>query len=139
MIHRCIPHHHTENKILWGGLFILAGLLLLAFNFGFLPMEYKHIVFSWPSLLIAFGCSNLWGRHSFFGLLLLGTGLYLLAPRLGVNLPGLNHFLVPLLLVLIGIKVLSHNHTHLARVTLLKDGLLNENNVFSGTKRKLVN
>jgi len=49
-------HHFCKNrrmrKIMFGLLLLIAGSLLLAFNFELLPIEYKSIVFSWPMLLM---------------------------------------------------------------------------------------
>jgi predicted membrane protein len=64
-----------------GLLIIAAGALLVAFNSGVLPEEYKRIVFSWPMLLVALGFSFLFGgmKGIFHGVgLLLVGGIFLL-------------------------------------------------------------
>jgi len=62
-----------------GLLIVAAGVLLIMFNNGTLPPEYRHVVFSWPSLLCVFGLLLLLSRQQiFFGLALLLVGGFLL-------------------------------------------------------------
>ncbi len=73
---------HVKLQMLVSGLLVIAaGVLLVLFNSGALPMEYRSIIFSWPMLLIAIGFSFLFGglRKSFPGIvLMLVGGLFLL-------------------------------------------------------------
>ena len=69
-----------------GALVMIAGALLLAFNAGLLPMMYKSIVFSWPSLLIAGGICCLCCRGKrLAGLIMLLLGGFFLLPRLEID------------------------------------------------------
>ena len=43
------------KKIVLGTIIIFAGLFLLAENFGFLNSWIKHVIFSWPMILIVIG------------------------------------------------------------------------------------
>lgn len=59
-----MEHHGIKiRSILSGILIITAGIVLLLFNNGVLPLEYKHIVFPWQSLLVAIGFVNLFSSH----------------------------------------------------------------------------
>lgn len=52
-----------KSKGLVFGLLIAAvGVLLLAFNLGWLPIEYRSIIFSWPMILVAIGFISLFGK-----------------------------------------------------------------------------
>ncbi len=74
------------NGIIFGLLVIGAGILLILFNMGVLPVVYKPIVFSWQMLLIGLGFVGLFSREKFFpGLLLILLGGFLLLPKLGIE------------------------------------------------------
>lgn len=46
------------------GLFlVLLGVVLLGLNFGFIPHELRHILISWPMLLIVIGVGNFMKGH----------------------------------------------------------------------------
>jgi len=70
-------------------LFLAAGASLFAFNAGFLPIAYKHVVFSWPMLLIAIGFVFYFSRGKWIGgMILMLIGGFFLLPRL--NIQGLE-------------------------------------------------
>jgi predicted membrane protein len=70
---------------MFGLLIIAAGVLLFAFNAGYLPIEYKSAVFSVPSLVMVIGLIRLFSRHGWFwGLLLFVIGGAFLLPKLPV-------------------------------------------------------
>ena len=77
------------SSIVCGLLFLAAGVLLYAFNTGFLLPEYKHVVFSWPMLLIAIGFIWLFSRYKWIGgVILMFIGSFFLLPKL--NIEGLE-------------------------------------------------
>lgn len=133
------------SRLVWGGLFVLAGFLLLGFNTGMLPVEYKRIVFSWAMFLSVFGLVQLLVyRHIAFGLLLSAMGGYLLWIKLGFPHPHLSNLILPVILVLIGFKVLFRHRRHTPRFcgkvirpkeVVIEEGRIEENAIFSGTKR----
>ena len=57
---RC--NYHRMKKFAFGFVVVLAGALLLAFNFELLPLAWKPIV-SWQMLLIVLGIVSLIGRE----------------------------------------------------------------------------
>ncbi len=74
------------GSIIFGLLVVAAGVLLFAFNTGFLPDAYKSIVFSWQMLLIAMGFSFMFSRHKWFGgILLMLIGGFFLLPKLDIE------------------------------------------------------
>ena len=63
------------RKYALGAVAILAGLILLGVNVGFVPMTWKSIIFSWQMLLIALGVISLFGRESYVpGIILILVG-----------------------------------------------------------------
>ncbi|MDD3079734.1 MAG: DUF5668 domain-containing protein [Paludibacter sp.] len=100
------------SKGLGFGLFLMAvGLLFLGFNFGVLPQQLRHVIFSWPMLLVFFGIVNLFKRHLFSGATLTVIGAFFLFPRIIAAypeyFPGLNGGFTqvywPLLLIAAGV------------------------------------
>ena len=82
-------HHTKKSSIIWGLLILAAGALLFAFNMGLLPLEYKHVAFSWPMILVVIGFSMLFSRHSWFGgIILMLIGGFFILPKL--NIEGLD-------------------------------------------------
>ncbi len=74
------------GSIICGLLVIAAGVLLFAFNTGLLPLVYKHVVFSWPMLLIAMGFVFLFSRHKWLGgIILMLIGGFFLLPKLDIE------------------------------------------------------
>jgi predicted membrane protein len=64
---------------------VTAGVLLIAFNAGVLPMAYKSIIFSWQMLLIALGVALLFSCHKRVpGILLILVGGYFILPKFGL-------------------------------------------------------
>ncbi len=68
---------------------VLAGLILLAFNLGWLNPEIKSIIFSWPMLLILLALIGFSKRNRIFPMLLLLVGLFFLLPRVESAYPGI--------------------------------------------------
>ncbi|MDR1653278.1 MAG: cell wall-active antibiotics response protein [Prevotellaceae bacterium] len=47
--------HRSRNKFIFSALLILAGVILLGLNVGFIPVALKPVLISWQMLLIVFG------------------------------------------------------------------------------------
>jgi predicted membrane protein len=77
-----------EKGIGFGLILVIAGALLLAFNFGALPHELKRVVFSWQMLLIAIGTFNLFKRQLTSGIILILVGTFFIIPRIVHQFPG---------------------------------------------------
>ena len=91
-----------------GLLILAAGVLLFAFNAGFLPVEYKRIVFSWQMLLIALGFISLsFWRKWIGGMILILIGGFFLLPKLNIEgLEFLTKNVWGIVLIVVGIIVL---------------------------------
>lgn len=87
-------------------LFIIAGVIILGRNLGFIDHFVYRIFISWQMLLIAIGTFSLIKRQTTGGLILISVGFFFLIPRL-VNS---GHFVIgtywPLVFVLIGVVLL---------------------------------
>jgi predicted membrane protein len=138
------------KKIVFGILVVLAGATLMAFNLGHFPIEYKEIVFSWQSLIIAIGFISLFGKDSWImGIIMMAIGGFYLASKLH-NLPfDMDAVFWPSIVILAGIviilkRTLKHKHCHQrwekcnpgkVDTFVLEEGMINESNVFGGSKR----
>lgn len=97
--------------VIFGVIFVLIGLILLAFNVGWLNPACKSIVFSWPMLLILLAVIGYVKKQRMFPTILLLFGVFFLIPKLENAYPGLlgdagkdftSHFW-PFLLIFIGL------------------------------------
>ena len=139
------------KKFAFGFLVILAGLALLAINFDILPYSLRHVIFSWPMLLIAIGVISLSSSEkSTPGIILIMIGGFFLIPRV-FNLPiSFGQIFWPVLLIAIGIFILVkrgnihddrwHRRRGGFRETnsTLDEGFINETIIFSGSKHRIV-
>ena len=141
-------HHHCSNnrrmrKIMFGLLLLIAGSLLLAFNFEVLPIEYKSIIFSWPMLLIAIGVINFFSKESYvMGSILMIIGSYFLIQRGFPEHSNILSLYWPVILIFIGVLVIvkksSFNfHEHLDQTTITDSSFIEEVNIFGGNKRQV--
>ncbi len=96
------------KAVVTGLLLTAAGVLLYLFTAGILPPEYKPIVFSWQSLLLAIGFVQLFSRnHYFSGVILMLVGGFFLLKKMDIE--GLVFFtqhLWAVLLVIVGILMI---------------------------------
>ena len=152
--------HNSAKKssIIWGLLILTAGALLLAFNMGFLPVEYKYVVFSWPMILVVIGFGMLFSRHSWLGgIIMILVGGFFLLPKL--NIEGLEFITQngwALGLVLVGIVILfrtifgkqflwthvhaewkEKHHSYNWKNSESASGFIERNCVFGGGKEQL--
>lgn len=116
----------TENKfnkqrnsvfsivVVLGIVCVLIGLILLAFNFGWLNPALKSVVFSWPMLFILFAVIGFLKRQRLLPIVFLLIGAFFLLPRLEIAYPGIlggagknftNNFW-PFLLIIIGLTLI---------------------------------
>lgn len=132
------------KKIVLGFMVLGAGLLLLGFNTGVLDPAYRHLIFSWPILLIALGLANFFDRSSFWaGVILTSIGTFFFLPRLIEFHFNFIHLFWPFLLILIGsvmilkrtfFRSFSH-HIHCKTGSKLEEGIIDESNVFGSSNR----
>jgi predicted membrane protein len=132
------------KSLIFGLLVIVAGLLLMAKNTGFITPEVSHIVFSWEMLLIAIGLANLFSYRSVVSgvILILIGGFFLLVDF--YNLPfGFWNILWPVLIILVGLSMIFGMSRWRRHHGWKNSGTSNENffediAVFGGGERKIV-
>lgn len=103
---QCDPMRHKIKTILVAAVFIIAGVLFLGRNLGWVDPDIFHVLVSWQMLLIVLGVGNLLTRHFVGGLTLVLVGGYFLLPEitdLGYEWVGLYW---PVLLILLGVSFL---------------------------------
>jgi predicted membrane protein len=140
------------KRIIFGLLLVTAGVLLLCFNYGIIPIIYRPVIFSWPMILIALGLMHVFTRENIFsGIVFLLIGAFFLLPRLFFLPENFAHDFWPGLLIIIGIFVIlkrsfhhhyyqhhMHRHNFHSNSELKNDaGFIVLNNVFGGGKYKI--
>jgi predicted membrane protein len=139
-IDNCKKSSQPMKKIVLGTIIIFAGLFLLAENFGFLNSWIKHVIFSWPMILIVIGVVSLASRDGWLGgtiLILLGS--YFLLPRLFPFDLHIGQIFWPSLLILLGVGIMLKGFGVMAFRKKKQDfdvefGYIDESNVFGGNK-----
>jgi predicted membrane protein len=140
------------KKFAFGFVVIIAGLALLAFNFDLLPQGWRHVVFSWQMLLIAIGLVSIFGNvNRIPGTILIFIGGFFLLPEIFVMHISFYRIFWPLILIGIGLMILSHRGHHRwprsfhkrnendANATIIDEGYIDETNIFSGSKHRVIN
>jgi len=142
------PKQKQMKKGAFGVIVILAGLLLLAFNFDILSGDFRHVIFSWQMLLITIGLVSLFTSESRTpGLILVFIGGFFIIPEIFDFHISFIKLFWPMLLIGIGVLILFRkgflsDHHRSRRVMSdpghIEEGYLNETNIFSGSKHKIV-
>ena len=108
--------HSGYGKGLGFGLaLILFGIVFLGLNFGFIPEQLRHVILSWPMILIVIGVSHYFRRKIFSATILVLIGSFFILPRFieayPTLFPGFNgdftHIYWPLLLIAAGILMIA--------------------------------
>ena len=109
-------HHHSPKSkgIIFGLLLIIAGLLFLSFNFGWIDTALKPILFSWPMIFIVLSITSFSKRDYSFAVIWLIAGLFFLLPRIAEAYPGFiggvdtdfARTYWPVLLILLGLMLI---------------------------------
>jgi len=143
-----ILRRQKMKKFAFGFVVIMAGLLLLVFNFDILPYGWKHVFFSWQMLLIAIGIVSLFGGDSRLpGMILLFVGGFFLIPEIFVMHISFFRLFWPFILIGIGLMILSkqgyrnrwRRKMDSSTSPLPAEGYFNETNIFSGSKHRMIN
>ena len=147
-INENFPRQKRMKKGAFGAIVIIAGLLLLAFNFNILSGDLHHIIFSWQMLLIAIGVVSLFTSESRTpGLILVFIGGFFIIPEIFDFHISFIKLFWPLLLIGIGILILVrkgfipdrwHSPRVMSNTNYIDEGYINETNIFSGSKHKVV-
>ncbi len=137
------PSRQFKGKSVgFGIVVILAGLLLMARNTGFLDDYSSNIIFSWEMLLIAIGLINIFSRHSIWsGLILIAIGgFFLLQNHFGLPV-SLWHIFWPAIVILIGLSLIfgasRMRHHQIFTATSGDDDFIEDLAIFGGGERKV--
>lgn len=97
----------TQGRLVAGVLILIAGLLFMFNNFGFLSPRVEYYVFSWKTLLIAIGVLNLLFSHNrTAGFILIAVGVAFWIPDI-FELPiRAGRFIWPLAIIAVGLFLL---------------------------------
>jgi len=98
--------HNNDGGLVFGFIILGIGILLLLKKLG---IFYPDWILTWPMILIAIGIITLVKSEfkSFFGLIMLGFGLYFLFEREFDFNFGLQRFIWPIVLIFLGIYLIS--------------------------------
>ncbi|MCX6240868.1 MAG: DUF5668 domain-containing protein [Bacteroidetes bacterium] len=142
---------HRKKGIL-GIIVILAGMSLLLFNTGIVPDYFRHIIISWPMLLLAIGVISLIGAENRVpGIILILIGGFFLFPRVFDLDINFAHLFWPLILICIGVLILFRRFPHPGNwkhhmknspenmAAANDQGFIYEDHIFSGTEKRIIN
>lgn len=131
----------SNNRFGVGAVLILAGLVILAANFGFLPESVSNILLSWPMILIAIGLVNLVKREFTVALILFAVGAFFILPDINPEWSFHNIWKFwPVFLILIGLSFITRrgrNHHFQVNCDTSKEGFIDEVAVFGGRVAKI--
>ncbi|MEI8007384.1 MAG: DUF5668 domain-containing protein [Bacteroidota bacterium] len=149
--HKTDYDNHRKKGML-GIIVILAGLALLLFNTGFVPDYLRHIIISWPMLLVAIGVVSLMGAENRMpGMILVVVGGFFLIPRIFILDFNFSHLFWPLILICLGVLILFRRFPHPKEWSRRKmasapdtgpasdQGVIYEDHIFSGTEKRIIN
>jgi len=109
----------NSGNVVLGTLIITAGILLLLFKAGIISLACRHVIFSWPMILIGIGFVGLFSWHKkWVGPLLMLIGGFFLLPKLNIDGFGfINDNRWAIIFIIIGIIVVfngifGHSHHH---------------------------
>ena len=146
------PENTVEKRMpgkasILGLLVIVAGLLLLARNTGYLNYSVSRIIFSWEMLLIAIGVVNIFWRQSIWsGIILIGVGSFFLMVNF-YHMPFSTwQLFLPALIILVGLKMIfgtsriGHRmfKEPIFRQTVGNEDFFEDIAIFGGGERKIV-
>jgi predicted membrane protein len=135
------------KKYLLGVIIIVAGFLLLLSNIGILPYGLKHIIFSWPMLLIGIGVVSLFSSESRTpGTILILIGGIFILPNIFDFSFNVWHMFWPMILIGVGVMILTKrfprrgwaHHRRFINNPNLEEGYIHEENIFSGGKQRVM-
>jgi predicted membrane protein len=139
---------NKSRKMVFGLLILFIGIIFLFDNIGLLPYDVKDVLFTWQMLLIAIGLLNISGGRNYFpGIIMIMIGAFFLIPHLIVFSFNFTKLFWPILLITIGLLIIfrqnigPHRHPQHPPFTQLddnSDSLIDEINVFGGSKRNVV-
>ncbi len=150
--HEHKTHYESPRKKgILGMIVILAGLALLLFNTGLVPETLRHVIISWPMLLLVIGIVSLVGAENRIpGIILILIGGFFLFPRIFDMDINFGHLFWPLILICVGVLILFRRFPHPGKwkhrmgtapenaAAASDQGFIFEDHIFSGTEKRIV-
>ena len=104
-----MENQRSNKRALLGLILVLVGIVVIVANFNLFPFGLKHILFSWPSILILLGLFFLLSREAkAAGWILILVGGVFLIPRMWHDVPfGWHELFWPALMVGLGAILIS--------------------------------
>ncbi|MGI6073182.1 MAG: LiaF domain-containing protein [Fermentimonas sp.] len=143
----------NKQALILSILLILAGLILLSLNFGWIEAPLVSVIFSWAMLLIVMGYLILFTKDKISGFIILIVGIFFLLPRLQTSYPETFSWISPdfvdnmwpVLLIILGVIIfvqvmLNANKRHkmlnrgTSSQTVATEGVIDKSVVFGGSK-----
>jgi predicted membrane protein len=125
----------SSGRYGFGLVVLIAGLVLLGGNLGFIPEHIYGVIMSWPMILVAIAAISFINREWLGGLILLAIGSYFLMPGL---IPDYSFKAIwkfwPIILILIGVAILKgKQHKKFTMITHDNtDDIIDEVAIFGG-------
>lgn len=124
----CSSNVTRSKGLVFGILLVVAGLLFLSFNFGWIDVALKPVIFSWPMIFIVIGIISFSKNDYLISFIWFLLGIFFLLPRIAVAFPDLIQGVTadfartywPLLLIFIGVALIIR--VVLGRQYQLKEG-----------------
>ena len=140
------PPYVKNRRAVLGIIAVAFGFLLLASNFGYLSYNVRHVLLSWPMILIVVGLIQILNhKDKPVGYIVFAIGMLFLMKRT-FNFPfDFWDVFWPSILIIVGVSLIffhRSNRTPYHQETSgnnVGPGYLDEVNIFGGSKRKIAN
>ncbi len=133
-----MEHRNSDKRMLAGIFILIAGIALLASNFGIFSYEIKRYIFRWEVILIGVGILSLITRQNKgFGIILIAVGgVFYLRDFYDFHFNFWQIFW-PVMLIIAGFSILFHRHSHhkFRNVSGTNEDILDEVTILGGTER----
>lgn len=133
---------NSNNRVILGVFLIIFGCLLILENLGFFPYELRHIIFSWPALLLGLGILFFFIRKDkTSGIILMTVGGAFLMPVIFDWSFNWRALLWPSILITVGIVIIRRcNECKFVEGSATKTDydFIDELNIF-GSGEKMIN
>ena len=133
---------NPNNRAIFGIFLILFGCLLVLKNLDFIPYDLRHVIFSWPSLLLGLGALFFFGKEDkTTGIVLMAVGGVFMMPIIfdwSFNWRGLFW---PVVMIVVGVVVIRKRNAcegHNRAGVGIDSDFIDELNIFGGGE-KLIN
>ena len=129
----------SNKRSFVGVIFIIVGAVLIASKMNLIPDNVRHIIISWPMLLIGIGGLNIFANKNYSsGLILIAIGSFFMLPRI-VNIPfEMKEMFWPAIFVVIGVLMIFVKNRHKTiGAGGDSDNYIDLLNFFGGGKRKI--